>query len=221
VTPGAGEVQYLALPDAENPYLLARVRWPDVFQAISAARPDWVEDQGLFDLPYDPNSTPVTVEQAGAIAAGWGARLPSGESDATHVLSLIRRMPADWSNMSPAEKRAWSLEFVRNGRPTIAPSDRRRLIGTLAARLARWLGVAEPADVQEEMTHEPPGPAVEVGSSDETLNVMTESMPPAALTSNADSVAGDDGGLPPMAEIVSLPPVSHHDAEPLVDEPAS
>jgi hypothetical protein len=106
----AAEVQYLVLPDGRNPYLLARVRWPDVAQAISAGRPDWQDDPGLFDLPYDPSSATVTLAQAASIAASWGANLHSDPADS--ATPLIRRMPANWSNLVPAEKRAWSLEFI-------------------------------------------------------------------------------------------------------------
>ena len=56
VMPGTGEMKYLVLADRAVPYLLARVRWPDVAQAISAASPGWLDDQGLFDLPYDPSA---------------------------------------------------------------------------------------------------------------------------------------------------------------------
>src|SRR5271166_907346 len=113
----AAELQYYVLPDTINPYLLARVRWPDVAQAISAGRPDWQYDAGLFDLPYDPSSATVTLSQATSIAERWGAYLLSDTGDS--VPSLIRRMPANWSNLVPAEKRAWSLEFIA-GRPTSA-----------------------------------------------------------------------------------------------------
>ena len=47
-----GEIQYLVLPDPDHPHLLACVRWPDVFHAISPVRPEWQNDPGLFDLPY-------------------------------------------------------------------------------------------------------------------------------------------------------------------------
>jgi hypothetical protein len=104
------DVQYLVLPDADNPYLLARVRWPDVCQAISPVRPYWQDDPGLFDLPYDASSTPVTFEQAKAIAAAWDARLPSAGAGPVSGPSLVRRMPADWSNLSRAEQRAWSID---------------------------------------------------------------------------------------------------------------
>jgi hypothetical protein len=107
--PGSTEVQYLVLPGT-NPFLLARVRWPDVAQAISAARPDWQDDIGLFDLPEDPSSVPVTESQAAAIAAAWGARLPRDDGPLAARLPLIRRMPADWSDLTPAEIRKWSLE---------------------------------------------------------------------------------------------------------------
>jgi len=139
------EIQYLVLPDPTEPFLLARVRWPDVCQAISPVRPDWQDDPGLFDLPYAPTSTTVTSEEAAQLAAEWGARLPSDEEDQTSGPSLIRRMPSDWSNLSTAERRAWSIAAGRSparhakvatpdaldrpgGRevPTSAPRSRRR-----------------------------------------------------------------------------------------------
>jgi hypothetical protein len=140
--PGATEVQYLVLPDATNPYLLARVRWPDVFQAISAARPDWQDDVGLFDLPYDPSSTRVTLDQAAALAVSWGARLPPDEPDEQAQMpewALIRRMPASWSNLSPADKRAWSLDSAKTGRRATAEknSTNNGGVGTTVSWLAR------------------------------------------------------------------------------------
>jgi len=111
----ATEVKYYVLGDT-NPYLLARVRWPDVAQAITAGLRDWQDDPGLFDLPYDPNSATVTVARADAVAAGWGVRLPSDATYSSSVPPVIRRMPANWSNLAPAEQRAWSLEFVTTGR---------------------------------------------------------------------------------------------------------
>ena len=72
---GAGEMKYLVLADRAVPYLLARVRWPDVAQAISAAYPDWLDDPGLFDLPYDPNAVMLSFAQAASVAAGWGRQL--------------------------------------------------------------------------------------------------------------------------------------------------
>jgi hypothetical protein len=121
---GAGEVQYLVLPDPSNPWLLARVRWPDVFQAISAAEPDWRSDPGLFDLPYDASSVAVTPEEAAAIAEAWGADFPSADQGAVPGPSLIRRMPANWSDLSPAVKRAWSIEPGRTTRRTPARESR-------------------------------------------------------------------------------------------------
>ena len=110
------EVQYLVVPDSTNPYLLARVRWPDVAQAITAGCPDWLEDPGLFDLPNDPSSVAVTFDRAAAVAASWGVNLDSEETFRSSGPSLIRRMPADWSNLVPAEIHAWSLDFVDTGR---------------------------------------------------------------------------------------------------------
>jgi hypothetical protein len=138
--PNGTQIQYLVLPNAEHPYLLARVRWPDVFQAISAVRPDWQDDPGLFDLPYSPSSTPVTADRAAAIAAEWGAHIPAEASSETPWRALMRRMPADWSNLSRAEKRAWSIE---DARPATAPAiteraDDQHLVPAGAPRRRRW-----------------------------------------------------------------------------------
>ncbi len=115
VTPVNGEIRYLVLADRAVPYLLARVRWPDVAQAISAGCPDWLDDIGLFDLPYDPKAVPVSFTQAASVAAGWGRKL--GTEPAVNAPSFIRRMPANWSEMTPGERRAFGLE----------PAGRRRL----------------------------------------------------------------------------------------------
>jgi hypothetical protein len=105
-----GEIRYLVLTDRAAPYLLARVRWPDVAQAITARCPDWLDDPGLFDLPYDPNSVAVSFAQAASVAAGWGRQL--SDEPAENAPSFIRRMPANWSDLSPSERRAWGIEFV-------------------------------------------------------------------------------------------------------------
>jgi hypothetical protein len=109
------EVEYFVLAAGTKPYLLARVRWPDVSDAISAGRLDWPDDPGLFDLPYDTASKRVTPEEAAEIAAGWGAQLPAQGTRRMAKPSFIRRMPAQWSNLSPAEQRAWCLEPVKTG----------------------------------------------------------------------------------------------------------
>ena len=89
------EVQYLVLAERDAPYLLARVRWPDVAQAMSAGCPYWQYDPGLFDLPYDPSSTKVTLSQASAIAAGSGSepRVPTDNfgtaGDPTNARQLV------------------------------------------------------------------------------------------------------------------------------------
>ena len=159
MTAGTGEVQYLVLPDATNPYLLARVRWPDVFQAISPVRPDWQDDPGLFDLPYDPSSTPVTSDKAAAIAADWGAHLPSDETGQSAKIALVRRMPANWSDLSRAERRAWSIEYPRSGKPA-TPADERPSearvapVGSRLGRLRVRRRAVEPAVDPSEVLHE-------------------------------------------------------------------
>jgi hypothetical protein len=127
----ASDVRYLVLADRAVPYLLARVRWPDVAQAISAARPDWLDDPGLFDLPYDPSVVTVSFPQAVSVAAGWGRQLHA--EPAENVPSYIRRMPATWSDLSPSERRTWGIEFVGRRR---APARRIRRLRPLQAKIA-------------------------------------------------------------------------------------
>jgi PilZ domain len=123
VIPDTGEVTYLVLADRAVPYLLARVRWPDVAQAITVGCPDWLEDPGLFDLPYDPSAITVSFTQAASVAASWGRQLHAEAADG--IPSFIRRMPANWSDLSPAERRAWGTEFV--GRRRASARHVRRL----------------------------------------------------------------------------------------------
>jgi hypothetical protein len=121
--PDPDEVTYLVLAERSVPYLLARVRWPDVAQAISANSPDWLNDTGLFDLPYDPSAVTVSFPQAASVAAGWGRQL--GPGVAGGVPAFIRRMPANWSHLSPAERHAWGIESV--GRRSVSARRARRL----------------------------------------------------------------------------------------------
>ncbi|HEY5026099.1 MAG TPA: PilZ domain-containing protein [Acidimicrobiales bacterium] len=145
-TVASAEVKYFVLADRVGPYLLARVRWPDVAQAVTAGCRDWRDDPGLFDLPYDPGSAVVTPVEAAAIAAGWGVRLPTEATFSSSLPPVIRRMPANWSNLAPAEKRAWSLDYVLTrrranaSRHTSALSTGRGLWGS---RLRRRSAVVE------------------------------------------------------------------------------
>jgi hypothetical protein len=136
--PGEIEIKYLVLTDRAAPYLLARVRWPDVAQAITAGNPDWLDDPGLFDLPYEPSAVRVSFAQATSVAAGWGRQLRAEAADGAP--SFMRRMPANWSNLSPAERRAYGLDSV--GRRRVSARRLRRLrssqakIGALAPAAA-------------------------------------------------------------------------------------
>jgi PilZ domain len=136
--PGEIEIKYLVLTDRAAPYLLARVRWPDVAQAITAGNPDWLDDPGLFDLPYEPSAVRVSFAQATSVAAGWGRQLRAEAADGAP--SFMRRMPANWSNLSPAERRAYGLDRV--GRRRVSARRLRRLrssqakIGALAPAAA-------------------------------------------------------------------------------------
>ena len=135
VVPDPGEVRYLVLADHAVPYLLARVRWPDVAQAISAVSPDWIEDAGLFDLPYDPSAVTVSFPQAASVAAGWGTQLHPDVAE--NVPAYIRRMPATWSNMSPSELRTWGIEPPGRRRAQARRRQRLRALQALFDRSAQ------------------------------------------------------------------------------------
>jgi hypothetical protein len=130
-----GEVKYLVLADRAVPYLLARVRWPDVAQAITAGRPDWQDDPGLFDLPLFQGAVRVTFRQAASVAAGWGRHLNRDAADG--VPSFIRRLPANWSDLSPAERHAWGIESAPRQR---ASARRVRRLRALQAKTAASSG---------------------------------------------------------------------------------
>jgi hypothetical protein len=129
--PDTGELRYLVLADRAVPYLLARVRWPDVAQAVAAGSADWLDDPGLFDLPYDPSAVTVSFSQAASLAAGWGRELH--DEAAEGAPSFMRRMPANWSDLSAAERRAWGLEPVGRRR---ASARRARRLRAAQAKIA-------------------------------------------------------------------------------------
>ncbi len=139
---GPSDVKYLVLADRAIPYLLARVRWPDTAQAISARRPDWLDDQGLFDLPYDPSAVTLSFPQAASVAASWGRQLQTGAAEG--VPSYIRRMPANWSDLSPSVRRAWGIEDVGSRRGSVRRARRlRRSEAKTAVPSAVPAGVAQ------------------------------------------------------------------------------
>ena len=161
----SGEVRYLVLADRAVPYLLARVRWPDVAQAISAANPDWIEDPGLFDLPYDPSAVTVSFPQAASVAAGWGTQLHPEAAE--NVPAYIRRMPANWSDMSPSELRTWGIDSLGRSR---APSRPLQGLRALHAKLAGLRASAQTDSHQGEPSRQAAngrGPAVDVTSGPE------------------------------------------------------
>jgi hypothetical protein len=57
---------------------------------------------------------PVSFAQAASVAAGWGRQLRAEPAEG--VPSLVRRMPANWSDLTPAERHAWGLEPARKQR---------------------------------------------------------------------------------------------------------
>jgi len=161
--PGTSDVRYLVLADRAVPYLLARVRWPDVAQAISGRSPDWLEDPGLFDLPYDPSVIRVSFPQAASVAAGWGRQLQPEVTGG--ALSYMRRMPANWSDLSPSERHAWGIEFAGKRRSLASPRGVRRLRSSQAKMAAsaapRASALASPptADGNGQVAHVTSGPS--------------------------------------------------------------
>jgi PilZ domain len=133
-------MMYLVLADRAAPYLLARVRWPDVAQAITVGSPDWLDDPGLFDLSYEPSAVRVSFTQAASIAAGWGRQLRTEPVEGAP--SFVRRMPANWSNLSPAERRTWAIESV--GRRGPSARRLRRLRSSQAKNRASVFAAAQP-----------------------------------------------------------------------------
>jgi hypothetical protein len=103
------EVSYLVLTDRAVPYLLARLRWPDVAQSMTVSNPRWLNDPGLFDLPYDSSAVNVSYSQAASVAAGWGAQLRAGAAAAVPV---SRPITANRPDKSSRNGRARSIEFV-------------------------------------------------------------------------------------------------------------
>lgn len=117
-------LRYFVLSNGDGPYLLARVRWPNIAQAISVTHPYWLDDQGLFDLPYAAASTPVSSAEAAALAREWGADFPLDETKPAEAAPLIRRMPTTWATLTPAERRAWALDTSMRRRLRPAPGIR-------------------------------------------------------------------------------------------------
>lgn len=200
----ARALQYLVLADGEEPYLLARVRWPDVAQAVTPGCLEWQEDVGLFDLPGDPGSVPVTLERAVDIAGSWGAHHPSEPTVGSGPL-LIRRMPANWSNMPPAERHAWSLDMSparlgarrRRSRAGAETTPGFRLGGAASMAAARRRAGRSNGDT--------PGKTVAVSPADtqtyEEAWTRVFASVPAVVTEEvteetADEVAGDVVRLP-------------------------
>jgi len=153
VIPDPGDVTYLVLADRAVPYLLAKVRWPDVAQAITVGNPDWLEDPGLFDLPYEPSAVSVSHPQAASVAAGWGRQLDAPTADS--VPSFIRRMPVNWSDLAPVERRALGIEFL--GRPR-ASARRVRRLRSRQAKIAASSAGAQPSDYAGEFAGAEQGP---------------------------------------------------------------
>jgi hypothetical protein len=107
------EMSYVVLTDRAVPYLLARLRWPDVAQALTGTSPGWLDDPGLFDLHYDSSAVNVSFSQAASVAAGWGMQLRAGAAAEGPVM---RRTSPSRPDKSHRNRRAWGIELVGSRR---------------------------------------------------------------------------------------------------------
>ncbi len=189
------DLQYLVLPDAANPYLLARVRWPDVCQAISHGRPVWQEDPGLFDLPHHPSATRVALEEATRIAARWGVVIDPDDTVYASDATFIRRMPSNWANLSPAEVRAWALDTWQPRQRATAPdgvmvASRRRDWRTVAFGWLRRRRGPAPQGLGEA----PVGPVLSTGiAADASVDGIEERQAPIVVSGPAIDLARANG----------------------------
>lgn len=71
------EITYIVEPSFDNPVLLARLRFPDLSEAISKANTTWKHSPALMDLMHGSDGEVVTEAEARKIAASWGALLDS------------------------------------------------------------------------------------------------------------------------------------------------
>jgi hypothetical protein len=124
------EMSYLVLTDRAVPYLLARLRWPDVAQALTVSSTDWLDDPGLFDLHYDSGAVNVSFAQAASVAASWGMQLRAGAATQGPV---IRRMSSTRSEKSGRNGHAWTIGFVGRGRGSSPRIPRLRPVHDKAA----------------------------------------------------------------------------------------
>jgi hypothetical protein len=124
------EMSYLVLTDRAVPYLLARLRWPDVAQAMTVSSPHWLENPGLFDLHYDSSAVNVSFSQAASVAAGWGTQLRAGAAADGPVM---RRMSSSLHEKSRRNEHAWSIGFVGRRRDSSRRVPRLQPVGEMAA----------------------------------------------------------------------------------------
>ena len=170
-------LQYLVLTDRAMPYLLARVRWPDVSQAVSAGSADWLDDPGLFDLPYSPDAIRVSFPQAVSVAAAFGVQLRT--EPAQGIPSFMRRMPANWSDLTPAERRAFGLEPAPRRQ---APARRLRRLQSAQAKAM----VSTAASRSPQYASASAGPAIGAGVSEQSRNGQAARLPARARSAAPD-----------------------------------
>lgn len=73
------------------PYVLARLRWPDLAETISPHNPEWTTQRSAFAMLYDSSGELVSEEVARKLADRWGATWP--ESDEPCATTEIPNPP--------------------------------------------------------------------------------------------------------------------------------
>jgi len=78
-SPYVGEVVFAFERAAGAPYILARLRWPDLAESISPHNPEWTTQRSMFYMLYDSSGEWVSEEYAREFAESWGATWPQSD----------------------------------------------------------------------------------------------------------------------------------------------
>ena len=70
-------VKYFTEASPDMPWLLARVRWPDIAQVVTKADPVWRDDKDALRYLWDSDGAITTPDEAARIAHAWGVTLPA------------------------------------------------------------------------------------------------------------------------------------------------
>lgn len=84
-----------------NPYLLARLRWPDIAEAVSPHDRLWTTNWHLFNMLYESTGEWVGEDYARELALSWGASFDA-------VRAVLAKPPKAPNQMTPDELRTWA-----------------------------------------------------------------------------------------------------------------